>query len=224
MADLPARVLSPSELGIDLDVEEDGLSPEANARTKANAYCRASSMPAFAIDAGLEIDKFPPEKQPGVFVRRVHEHRGYVPDQELIDHYVKALMAVGGESSGRWQVAIALATPDGLVEHRLYAIEALFTATPSTVRIDGAPISSLMMDRGEPDLLFGDDVRRSPGFDFVETILAGSVHDICDTIGCNDAHATRPNASWRSDESSVISDLRGNHDPADTQRNGGVFT
>lgn len=146
VADLPARILSPSELGIDLDVDEDGLSPEANARKKANAYCWAASMPAFAIDAGLEIDKFSPEKQPGVFVRRVHEHRGYVPDQELIDHYIKALMAVGGESSGRWQVAIALATPDGLVEHRLYAIEAVFTATPSPVKIDGAPISSLMMD------------------------------------------------------------------------------
>ena len=146
MADLPARIFSPAELGIDLDVEEDGLSPEANARTKANAYCRAASMPAFAIDAGLEIDKFPPEAQPGVFVRRVHEHRGYVPDQELIEHYTEALMAVGGESSGRWQVAIALATPDGLVEHRLYAIEAIFTALPSPVRIDGAPISSLMMD------------------------------------------------------------------------------
>jgi hypothetical protein len=146
MADLPARIFSPSELGIDLDVEEDGLSPQANARTKARAYCRASSMPAFAIDAGLEIDKFSPEKQPGVFVRRVHEHRGYVPDQELIDHYIKALMAVDGESSGRWQVAIALATPDGLIEDRLYAIEAVFTATPSPVRIAGAPLSSLMMD------------------------------------------------------------------------------
>lgn len=146
VADLPARILSPSELGIDLDVDEDGLSPQANARTKANAYCRAASMPAFAIDAGLEIDSFPPEKQPGVFVRRVHEHRGYVPDQDLIAHYVKALRAVGGESGGRWQVAIALATPDGLLEQRLYAIEAIFTAMPSPVKIDGAPLSSLMMD------------------------------------------------------------------------------
>lgn len=145
-ADLPARILSPSELGIDLDVEEDGLSPESNARTKATAYCEVSSLPTFAIDAGLEIDKFPPEKQPGVFVRRVHGHRGYVSDQELIDYYVRTLMEVGGESSGRWQVAIALAKPDGPVQHRLYAIEALFTATPSVVRIEGAPLSSLMMD------------------------------------------------------------------------------
>jgi len=146
MEDLPARILSPADLGIDLDVEEDGLSPEANARTKAVAFCTAAAMPTFAIDAGLEIDQFPPERQPGVFVRRVYEHRGYVPDHELIDHYIKLLSTVNGESSGRWQVAIALATTDGLVEHRCYAIEALFTATPSAVRIDGAPISSLMMD------------------------------------------------------------------------------
>jgi XTP/dITP diphosphohydrolase len=146
MADLPAAILSPADLGIDLDVEEDGLSPEANARTKATAFCAAAAMPTFAIDAGLEIDQFPPEKQPGVFVRRVHEHRGYVPDHELIDHYIELLSSVNGESSGRWQVAIALATPDGLIEHRCYAIEALFTSTPSAVRIDGAPISSLMMD------------------------------------------------------------------------------
>lgn len=146
MVDLPAKIVSPTELGINLDVEEDGHSPEANAGKKALAYCAAASIPTFAIDAGLEIDRFPPEQQPGVFVRRVHQHRRYVPDQRLIDHYVDLLSAVGGESSGRWQVAIALAMPDGLVEYRCYAIEALFTATPSAVRIDGAPISSLMMD------------------------------------------------------------------------------
>ncbi len=148
MADLPAQIVSPTELGISLEVEEDGLSPEANARKKAVAFCAAASMPTFAIDAGLEIDGFLPEQQPGVFVRRVHQHRGYVPDQELIDHYVERLSDVGGQSSGRWQVAIALAMPQGLVEHRRYAIEALFTSTPSAVRIDGAPISSLMMDAG----------------------------------------------------------------------------
>ena len=39
---LPVQVLSPSDLGIDLDVEEHGATAEANARIKAAAY-RASA-------------------------------------------------------------------------------------------------------------------------------------------------------------------------------------
>ena len=55
-------------------------------------------------------------------------------------------MDVDGEGVGRWQVAVALATPAAWCEHRLYAIETLFTSTPSIVKIGGAPISSLMID------------------------------------------------------------------------------
>ena len=143
---LPVKVLAPADRGIDLDVEEHGESAEANARIKAAAYCEAARLPAFAIDAGLTIDKFPPGEQPGVYVRRVRRTHAHLSDQALIDHYVAQLNSVGGQSNGRWQVAIALATLDGRLHHRSYAIEACFTAAISSVRIADAPLSSLMFD------------------------------------------------------------------------------
>lgn len=143
---LPVQVLSPADLGLDLNVEEGGDSAEANARIKAAAYCQAAEMPAFAIDAGLTIDAFPPEAQPGVFVRRVQRRHEHLDDSQLIDHYVAQLARVGGESAGRWHVAIALATPDSRVQHRSYAIKTRFTAAVSRVRIADAPLSSLMLD------------------------------------------------------------------------------
>ena len=51
LKDLPFEILDPENLGIDLDVAEDGKTPEENAREKARAYHLASRMPTFSIDA-----------------------------------------------------------------------------------------------------------------------------------------------------------------------------
>ena len=68
---LPVNVLSPKDLDIDIDVDENGLTPIENAEKKARAYFALARIPTFSIDAGLRIEKFPEEDQPGVFVRRI---------------------------------------------------------------------------------------------------------------------------------------------------------
>ncbi len=56
LQDLPIRLLTPADVGLFLNVTEDGESYVANARKKALAFCRASRLPTMADDSGLEVD------------------------------------------------------------------------------------------------------------------------------------------------------------------------
>ncbi len=56
LADLPMELVSPSEAGITLDVDEDGDTYVANARKKAEAGARLSGFPALGDDSGMEIE------------------------------------------------------------------------------------------------------------------------------------------------------------------------
>ena len=83
------EILDPIQLGLKLDVTEDGGTPEKNAIKKAIAYYQASGFPSFAIDSGLEINGLSNKEQPNVFVRRICSQEQEVTDQQIIDHYVK---------------------------------------------------------------------------------------------------------------------------------------
>jgi non-canonical purine NTP pyrophosphatase (RdgB/HAM1 family) len=74
LAAVPARLVTPTSLGITLDVEETGSTYEENARLKATAYARAAGIATLAEDSGLEIDALGGE--PGVYSAR---YRG-LPD------------------------------------------------------------------------------------------------------------------------------------------------
>ena len=57
-----------SELGLDLEVEENGATFLDNARLKAEAVMRASGLPAIADDSGLAVDAL--QGAPGVYSAR----------------------------------------------------------------------------------------------------------------------------------------------------------
>ena len=68
---LDLEIVSPKDLAIHVSVSEDGKTPGENAIRKARAYFSRANVPTFAVDYGLYIDRFPEEKQPGLFVRRI---------------------------------------------------------------------------------------------------------------------------------------------------------
>ena len=68
LARLDLQVYSPADLGLTLDVVEDGQSYAENASKKAVAFARVSRMPALGDDSGLEVDAL--QGQPGL-----HSHR-----------------------------------------------------------------------------------------------------------------------------------------------------
>ena len=66
------EVLSMEDIGIDVDVEENGTTFEENATIKAEAICKICGKPVMADDSGLEIDYL--DKKPGVLSSRFLGH------------------------------------------------------------------------------------------------------------------------------------------------------
>lgn len=81
LAHLPARLLTPDEIGLELEVEEPYLTYAENAVAKADAYCRASMIPAVADDSGIEVAAL--GWGPGVRSARWGSGRGSQADQLL---------------------------------------------------------------------------------------------------------------------------------------------
>jgi XTP/dITP diphosphohydrolase len=52
---VPAELVTPGEIGLDLDVDEPHDTYEENAVAKAEAYAAASGLPSLADDSGIEI-------------------------------------------------------------------------------------------------------------------------------------------------------------------------
>ena len=146
LATLPIEILSLGDLGIARDVEENGKTPQENAEIKARAYLAESSIPTLAVDAGLTIERFPNEKQPGVFVRRIRGTGEAVSDEEILGYYARELDRVGGQTVGKWEVGIALVTLGGKTFSHTFGLQARFTATRSIALKAGEPLSSLMTD------------------------------------------------------------------------------
>lgn len=55
LAGVPAELVTPEEIGLDLDVDEPHDTYEENAIAKAEAYAAASGLPSLADDSGIEI-------------------------------------------------------------------------------------------------------------------------------------------------------------------------
>lgn len=128
LADLAPRlaVVTPADMGLDLDVAEDGTTFEANAVVKARAFADASGLPALADDSGLEVDALGGE--PGVRSAR------WVPGSDA-DRVTALLARLAGvpaaRRTARFRSVAALAVP---------AVEAVATAAGAVEgRIAAAP-------------------------------------------------------------------------------------
>lgn len=62
------EVITPGEIGLNLDVEESGRTYDENALLKASAFCQTSGLISLADDTGLEVDAL--EGRPGVYSAR----------------------------------------------------------------------------------------------------------------------------------------------------------
>ena len=107
----PLSLVSPSDLGIDLEVEETGSSFSENAELKARAFARSSGMICLADDSGLAVAAL--EGAPGVYSAR---YGGCGLDDR--DRCLFLLEQLKGFSSpaqrkARFRCCVAAAAPDG---------------------------------------------------------------------------------------------------------------
>ena len=102
-----------SELGIDLDVEENGTTFEENSLIKAEAVMKATGLPALADDSGICVDAL--NGAPGIYSAR------YGFDESLDDwgrlHLLLKNMedVPDGQRQAKFVCVITMITPEGKV-------------------------------------------------------------------------------------------------------------
>jgi inosine/xanthosine triphosphate pyrophosphatase family protein len=143
---LPVELLTLKSLNITLDVKEDGRSTKENAEKKARAYFAACHIPTLSIDGSLHIERFPEDKQPGLFVRRIYGFEREVTDAELLAYYVAELNKVGGESMGTWTGSAVLVVSDTKVFSNTFTFKTLLTTVQRGKMASGAPLDKMMID------------------------------------------------------------------------------
>jgi len=113
LADVPCRCLIPSELGIYLEVEENGTTYAENATLKALAYHAATGLPVIADDTGLEVDAL--DGAPGLHSARFSTDPA-ATDADRREKLLRVLADKPRPWSARFQCVVAVVMADGVVE------------------------------------------------------------------------------------------------------------
>lgn len=103
------EVLSLKDVDEDVDVQENGLTFEENARLKADSYAKTIGIPVLADDSGLEIDAL--NGRPGIFSAR------YAGDHNDAANNAKVLTELGGvpdeKRTATFHTSVVVRKPDG---------------------------------------------------------------------------------------------------------------
>ncbi len=106
LGDLPVEVYTMGEVGLDMDIEENGTTFEANAIIKAEALTEYTDAIVIADDSGLEIDYL--NKEPGVYsARYLGKDTPYTEKNQIILDRLKDVKRE--ERTARFVCAIAMA-------------------------------------------------------------------------------------------------------------------
>ena len=102
-----------SELGVDIDVEENGTTFEENSFIKAEAVMKATGLPALADDSGIAVDAL--NGEPGIYSARY----GF---DESLDDWGRLLLLLkntehvpDGQRQTQFVCVITMVTPDAQV-------------------------------------------------------------------------------------------------------------
>jgi XTP/dITP diphosphohydrolase len=110
---LDLQLVIPADIGLELDVAEDGRTYAENASKKAMAFAKASGLVALGDDSGLEVDAL--GGNPGL-----HSHR-FCPIPNATDadrrrYLLELLQDKPRPWTARFRAAVAVARPSGEVE------------------------------------------------------------------------------------------------------------
>lgn len=124
---IPFRLLSLSDVRLDMDVEETGTTFAENAELKALAYARSSGLLSLADDSGLEIDAM--GGNPGVYSARF-----LGADATYEERFRVILAQLRGLSpeqrTARFRCAITIAEPSGYYRTVEGTIEGVIADAP----------------------------------------------------------------------------------------------
>jgi XTP/dITP diphosphohydrolase len=125
--DLGIKLVTPSQIQLDLDVLEDGRTYAENATKKAIAFAQASGLISVADDSGLEVDAL--DGAPGLYSARYGSDLalppfsapqkmggtggGQLSDKDRRGYLLQNLKDKPGPWTARFHATIAIAVPNG---------------------------------------------------------------------------------------------------------------
>ena len=126
LADLGIRIRTLDDFPDVHEVDEDGMTCEANAIKKATEMAQATGLPAVADDTGLEVDAL--GGRPGVYAARyAGEHATYEDNcNKLLEELRGVPMA---QRAAAFVTVAAIAFPNGEVQVARGRLEGLITET-----------------------------------------------------------------------------------------------
>lgn len=144
LEDTDIEIITPKDLDIYVDVEEDGNTATENAIKKAEAYYNIANMPTIAVDVSFYINNLEDAKQPGLFVRRVGGK--VLTDEEMQNYYKDLVTSIGGKTTAYYIKALAIITSNGTKSIEIKDDEFTLVDTPTKSLHPGYPIDSLSID------------------------------------------------------------------------------
>ena len=108
LSDLPVELVTPAQIGLNLEVEEDGHTYAENASKKALAFARASGLISLADDSGLEVDAL--GGAPGLYSARYSPKPG-AKDADRRAYLLENLQGQTRPWQAHFHATIAIATP-----------------------------------------------------------------------------------------------------------------
>jgi XTP/dITP diphosphohydrolase len=114
LQDIPIQLVLPSDIGVHLNIVEDGNTYLENAQKKAQAYCKASGLITLADDSGLEVDAL--NGAPGLYSAR------YAPQTNATDadrrlYLLEQLTGKPQPWRAHFHCTVVIATPAGEEYH-----------------------------------------------------------------------------------------------------------
>ena len=105
--------VTPAQINLKLEVEEDGSNYQENAGKKAIAFAQASGLISLADDSGLEVEAL--GGAPGLYSARYSPKPG-ANDKDRRDFLLSNLKGKPQPWKAHFHATIAVATPNGNVE------------------------------------------------------------------------------------------------------------
>lgn len=112
LKEIDAEILLPAEIGLDLEVVEDGQTYAENASRKALAFARVGNRVALGDDSGLEVDAL--NGRPGVYSHRFAPLPN-ATDADRRRYLLSLLQDKPRPWTARFRAVLAIALPTGEV-------------------------------------------------------------------------------------------------------------
>jgi len=139
LKDLPLKIVSLSDLGINDHVEEVGKNYEENSQLKALFYSKKSGLPTIADDGGIEISAL--DGAPGINSKRWLGKDS--TEQDIINHMIKVARELPDDNrQAFFKTVISFALPNGKVWSVSGEVEGIIARKPYLKLLKGYPYRS----------------------------------------------------------------------------------